>query len=664
MQDWGEGLSNTVVKIDIKQQNLTDKQLEALDLMWKESVRDILNCTSLAGCGHPGGSMSSINFLLLLYSIANISPQNMTSPQRDRVIVSHGHISPGLYSTLARFGFFNSDEMVLNYRKFGSRYAGHVESTVPGVEWNTGNLGQGISAAVGIAMAGKIKSLNYKTVVCMGDGEQQKGQISEARRVASKFNLKDLICIIDYNRYQIGGAISDVMPQNIIDNYKSDGWNVIVIENGHDWKQLFTGLKKAWNNEVDFKSHPTVIIANTIMGYGVSFMRNGYDYHGRALTVEEHKKAFEELKLENTLNDLKAQRKKLPKDSCAPVKTVSPTVKVNIGEPITYAADVMTDNRSAYGAALADLAKLNNKDVSKWSICGISCDLEGSVKMNAFRKISPENFIECGIQEHHSAVMSGSLSKEGMQVFFSTFGTFGVDEVFNQQRLNAFNKTNVKTVCTHLGLSVGEDGPTHQCIDYIGLIRNIPGYSIFIPADPNQTDHMIRYVASVYGNFFVGMGRAKTPVIANENCEPFFGKSYKFTPGKSDIIMQGNDACVIAIGPMLDYVLKVARALKNEKGLNIRVINAGSVVPFDRDSLIAAAKETKGIISVEDHYVKTGIGSIIDQILVENKIAVPVIHLGVKSFVESGDPEDLYISQGMGLEDIKKCVVDLISSSK
>ncbi|OVE73660.1 transketolase [bacterium B13(2017)] len=650
------------MKIDPKQELLTDEQLSILNQMWKDSVEDILNSTSLATCGHPGGSMSSIHFLLVLYGLANIRLNTVSSKERDRVIISHGHISPGLYATLARYGFFDRDEMVLNFRKMASKYAGHVEMGVPGVEWNTGNLGQGVSAACGIALAGKYNNLDVKTIVCMGDGEQQKGQISEARRAAVKFKLNNLIGIIDYNHCQIGGDISDIMPQDIHQNYLSDGWNVLQVENGHDFQEIYKALRKVWNNDVEKKEHPSVIIAKTIMGYGVSFMSEKCDFHGRACKPDEHEKACLELNIENKLTHLKEKRNQLPFGTAPRDPFVPPKINIDPGETITYDVNVLTDNRSAYGAALVDLAKKNNFDSTKNSIIGISCDLEGSVKMTAFKNMDPKSFFECGIQEHHSAVMAGSLSKEGLQVFFSTFGVFGVDEVYNQQRLNGFNNTNVKTVCTHLGLSVGEDGPTHQGIDYIGLLRNIPNYSIFIPADPNQTDHVIRHVASRYGNYFVGMGRAKTPVITNKVGEPFFGNDYEFIPGKMELLREGSDATIIANGPLLDYALKVADKLSKKNSLQIRVLNMCSVIPFDREAIKRAVKETGALLTVEDHYYCTGIGSIVDQVLVEEQLALPVKHLGVKCFVGSGTPPELYKDQGMGLDDIEEQIRLIVKS--
>ena len=199
-------------------------------------------------------------------------------------------------------------------------------------------------------------------------------------------------------------------------------------------------------------------------------------------------------------------------------------------------------------------------------VVGFSCDLEGSVKMDGFHKVSDTAFFESGIQEHHTATASGAMSREGFVTFFSTFGTFGVTEVFNQMRLNDINNTNLKLVCTHLGLDVGEDGQTHQCIDYIGLLQNLFGFSIFIPADPNQTDRIIRYVAGRPGNFFVGMGRSKVSPILDESGLPAFAGDYRFVPAKADWLRQGGQAAILAYGPIVHEAVKACEELANNHG--------------------------------------------------------------------------------------------------
>ena len=184
-------------------ERLDQESLKKLSELARRSRGDILKMTTLAASGHPGGSMSSIDFYLVLYSYANVHPQSSSDPNRDRIVISHGHTSPGVYAALGRLGFFPLDAGLATFRKAGSPFEGHVEKEIPGVEWNTGNLGQGLSAGCGFALGAKMLKKDLHVFVTMGCGEQQKGQISEARRFAIKYGLSDLTVIVDFNCRQI-----------------------------------------------------------------------------------------------------------------------------------------------------------------------------------------------------------------------------------------------------------------------------------------------------------------------------------------------------------------------------------------------------------------------------------------------------------------------------
>ncbi|MCX7822592.1 MAG: transketolase [Syntrophobacterales bacterium] len=644
-----------MLKIDIHQEKLTPEQKAQLQAMWLRCIRRIIASTTLAGSGHPGGSMSSLHILLLLYSIIEHRPEAPSWPGRDRLVVSMGHISPGVYSVLAEFGYFSEEEMLLEFRRAGASFAGHVEHCVPGIEWNTGNLGQGLSAATGMALALKLKNHSARVIALMGDGEQQKGQIAEARRFAVKYRLSNLIGIVDRNHRQIGGDTEEVMPQRVRAEYEASRWNVIYVEDGHNFDELFGAMRRAFLRDVSNPEHPTVIVARTIMGKGVSFMENKEKYHGSPLSEDEAAKAFEELGVENPiplLKDARRSHRLFRPGYCEPI--VYPSIDVGI--PRTYDPSVKTDNRSAYGTVLEDLARLNNREGEEPKILGFSCDLEGSVKMSGFRKISPQTFFECGIQEHHAATLSGAISKEGFVTFFSTFGVFGGCETYNQHRLNDINNTHLKLVCTHLGLDVGEDGQTHQCIDYIGLFRNLFGWSIFIPADPNQTDRIVRFAAKTPGNIFVGMGRSKVPVITDTDGNPFFGEGYVFTPGRFDWVRQGRDGAIMTYGPLLIHAIKAWEELSKE-GIQPAVINCASIKPFDRNSVIRAA-ESGFILAVEDHHIDTGIGAMVGTIIAEEGIPCRLARLGVKHYGSSGSPLELYRMEGIDSETIVKKVME------
>jgi transketolase len=626
---------------------LSDAAIAELKARARRARGDILTMTTLAASGHPGGSMSSLEMYLTLYACANVYPDNPHHPDRDRIVISHGHTSPGAYSALAATGFFKREDAITGFRRAGSIFEGHVERTVPGIEWGTGNLGQGLSVGCGFALGARLKKKNYHTFVIMGDGEQQKGQISEARRFAAKYNLANLTVLIDYNRLQISGETHKVMPQNVKQNFLSDGWKVMEID-GHDLAEVYLALHTAVNDA----SGPMAIIAKTVMGKGVSFMENLAKYHGSPLSEEHYLKAMIELGLPSELETYKEKRKAPAAHDQHRIATCE--VDIQPGEPIIYGADIKTDNRSGFGSALKSIAQANKDRLGASPIAVFDCDLATSVKVDGFESVEPGHFFQVGIQEHNAAAMAGALSAEGVVSFFADFGVFGVCETYNQHRLSDINHANIKLVCTHVGLDVGEDGKTHQCIDYMGLFQNLFGFKIVIPADPNQTDRATRFIATHPGNYFLGMGRSKTPTILDEAGNPFFGKDYTFTYGAIDVVRQGTDATVMTCGCMLAPAIKAWEALK-AKGISVRVLNVSCPKDLDEKALADAAA-TGSIITYEDHNVHTGLGSIVANHLATRGLQARLRKLGVAAYGMSGPTSDIFKAAGLSADALVQAV--------
>jgi transketolase len=629
---------------------LSEDHLARLRDLRAECAGDILAMTTLAGCGHPGGSLSSLDFLMLLYANCRIDRNDTLAPDRDRVIVSHGHISPGVYGVLGNFGFADREDIARRFRRFGSPFGGHVEISVPGVEWNSGNLGQGLSAGVGSALGARLSGADpskdlreqtgssYRVIVAMGDGEQQKGQISEARRLAVKYGCNNLIGIVDVNSLQIGGACDDIMPQQIAAGWASDGWNVIEVD-GHDMQALYAALRAAYRNETERPERPTVLLARTIMSKGVPFMENLAKWHGNALKPDQCKEAIAHLGAHIDLDRLIAERAALPEEPLGHHFPDFPVPDVVVGPPKVYSVDTKTDCRSAYGAVMADVAERNNTDSVK--VVAFSADLEGSVKLNAFHAAAPAAFIEGGIQEHNSATASGRLSRDGYQVYFSTFGIFGVTEVFNQQRLNGYNRTNLKLACTHCGTDVGEDGPTHQVVDYVGLLRSTFDWSIHVPGDANQCDRIVRWSASQTGNHFIGMGRSKWAQIAKLDGTPFYDGTVGYTPGEADVLREGDDGAILAVGPMVRFAVQAHDSIFEATGKRVRIVNMASLRPVDADAIRAAAS-TGYILTCEDHHPDTGLGGIVAGVLADSGLGVKLERAGVDQWPMSGKPDDIF----------------------
>lgn len=617
----------------------------------RQARGDILKMTTLAGSGHPGGSMSSIDIYLTLYSQAGVDPNHPDAPDRDRVIISHGHTSPGVYSTLGRLGFFPVDEAVAHFRQAASPYEGHVEHGLPGIEWSSGNLGQGLSAGCGMSLASKIRGLANHVFVVMGDGEQQKGQISEARRFAAKYELANLTCIIDVNRLQISGATADVMPQNHAAEFAADGWRVIEID-GHDFADIYRALHLATHD----RNRPVMILARTVMGRGVSFMENDEKWHGQALSADLLARALDELDLPNDLTRLREIRQRgtahLPFEHRKPEE-----IRLTAGDPVVYSGEKKTDNRSAWGRVIEDLARLNGSRSDATPLAVFDCDLSGSVKTGGFASLRPDNFFQAGIMEHHTAVASGALSTQGVQVFWADFGIFGIDEVYNQLRINDINETNLKLICTHLGTDVGEDGKTHHGIDYLGLLRNLFHFRAVVPADPNQTDRVCRWAATQPGNCFIGMGRSKTPVILREDGTPFFDETYEFEYGRADILRPGRDAAIITMGIMAHRAVQAADDLAGE-GLDVAVINVSCVKDLDTDALSYACS-TGIVVTYEDHNIHTGLGSAVADYFCEVGRAPKFRKMGIRDYATSGTPGDILVLLGLDVNSLKETIREL-----
>lgn len=584
--------------------------------------------TTLASSGHPGGSMSTIDFLMTLMNMINIKSDNPDWEGRDRIVYSNGHISPAIYSTLALMGYFDLDEAVSQFRLAGSIYEGHVEPDVPGIEWASGNLGQGLSAACGFALGCRAKNIDNDIFVLMGDGEQQKGQLSEGRRFAVKYGLSNITAFCDYNKLQIGGSIEKVMPQNIRDNYLSDGWDVIEI-NGHDIVEIEDAIISAVAND-----KPTLILARTIMGKGVSFMENLEKYHGSTLSEEQLSAALIELDQPNKIGYYKELRSKFILKELADDSKQLKDFPLNTGKHRIY--ESKTDNRSAWGNAIADIAELNPKG----KLAVFDCDLMGSVKTNGYASKAGNKFFQSGIMEHHTATMAGAMSNEGFQTYFADFGVFGIDETYNQHRLNDINETNLKVITTHVGLDVGEDGKTHQCIDYIGLMRNLYHFHTIVPADPNQTDHVIRYISGKYGNFLVPMGRSKLEPIKDLDGKVFFDDSYTFEPGKADLLRDGDHAAMFATGTLVGNAVKISEELK-KKNINLQVWNISTPTDIDLDAL-KKATNTGLIFTYEDHNVNTGLGISLADAMMKNSCFCKLVKFGVENYAVSGNSGDVF----------------------
>lgn len=613
----------------------------------KSCRRTILQMLETSQSGHPGGSLSCLDFLTVLY-IDRITQTD------EPVIVSNGHISPGVYSVLAECNAIDKDQVIKEFRQLNSVFEGHVTRHIPGIPYGTGPLGVGISAATGFAKAQKLKNSPQKTYCLIGDGEAQEGQVYEAALFAAKEELNNLVVFCDYNQVQLTSSLEKTMPINISGHFVAAGWDVIEC-NGHDHGEIKAALAAADQNQ-----KPTLILGKTIMGYGVPLMQpdgesNKASWHGKAPQPEEIKKQLQTPELTLTAGESAALTEWQSALQFKPKATPShPNLTVNSdvdpGAPTLYNVDENTDCRSAYGRALADLGKLNS------NILGGTADLGGSVMTKFLAAETPAQFIEYGICEQNMVSASGGLSLSGYVPFCSTFGAFMSSRAKDQARVNDINATNVKMVSTHCGLSVGEDGPTHQAIDDMGSFMGMFNTHVLEPADPNHCDRLIRYAASHWGNFYIRMGRHKLPVLTKTDGTPFYDTNYLYQYGQVDLYREGSTATIVCSGPMVSLVEKVV----SENKYDVEILIATSPKQFD-ETLCQSLRKTKKVIVVEDHNALSGYASQVALHAVKHGHVLESFQsLAPSEYQLSGKPLELYDAAGIGPADIKAAIETVI----
>lgn len=589
---------------------------------------DILELIAEAHSGHIGGSYSTLDALLVTYLCANLSAENAQSPERDRVVISHGHVSALIYSLLSNMGYIDWEVLMREYRRVPGTYEGHPSIHACGIDWGSGSLGQGLSVGCGMAYSNMLKQGNSHTFVFMGDGENDKGQITEAMALAAKYKLGSLTAFIDYNGLQCTDCVDSVLPLNLKARYEAYGWNVFEVD-GHDLSALYSAFRTAYHT----KDKPCVIIGKTIMGKGIPFIENDKKYHGGFLNAQQLADA-RALFLPYRGIPFPKVEKKVPVSKSASAPVQHPNQRIVYSEPVAC--------RTAFGAALADYA-------SRLAECDrpivIDCDVAPSTGMAAYAAQYPHRLIQCGIAEQNAVSIAGAMAACGDNVFFSTFASFALGEPYGQLRSNSMNRVPFKILTTHCGLDVGQDGKTHQCIDYIGLLANLYHFSLIIPADGNQADLAVRYLANLPEAGAVATGRSLLPIIRTEDDRIFYDKGYRFVYGSADWIRRGNNATIISYGTTLHSAVNAAYTLRS-MDIHCGVMNISTPLALDVQKLTEAAK-IGPIFVFEDHNVRSGLGVQIASFLMQNDLHCPLRCYGLSDYGGSAKASDLYHLYGL-----------------
>lgn len=597
-----------------------------------ESVR----ATSEAGSGHPTSCCSAADIVAaLFFSVMRFDPKHPRNPNNDRFVLSKGHAAPLLYAAWAEAGLFDVKELT-KLRLLTSDLEGHPTPRLPFVDVATGSLGQGLSAGVGLALnAKKIEKSGYRTYVLMGDGESVEGSVWEAVELARHFKLDNLCAIVDVNRL---GQSDPTMLQHDMKAYKSRwagfGWNALVVD-GHNLADLL----KAFADAARTKGRPTVLLAKTFKGKGISFTENKQDWHGKALKKgEESQKAIDELtrQIKPTTAVPKFRIPPMPSRGAKPAKPMAPPA-YKIGE--------MVATREAFGAALAALGEANP------SVVALDADVKNSTFTDKFGKQFPDRFIENFIAEQNMIGAAVGLAATGKVPFAATFAAF-LSRAYDFIRMGAISQSNIKLVGTHVGVSIGEDGPSQMGLEDIAMMAAQPGVVVLYPSDAVCAYKLVELAAAHRGMVYIRAGRPKSPVI--------YGNDDAFKIGGCKVLRQSqsDQLTIVAAGVTLFEALKAHDQLKSA-GIPVRVIDLYSVAPLDRLALLESARATKNrILTVEDHYEHGGLG---DAVLgAVGGEGVRVHKMAVREIAHSGKPDELVDRYGISARAIAETAKKLL----
>jgi transketolase len=588
-----------------------------------------LRMTTAAGSGHPTTCLSAADLAAcLFFSEMRWNTKDPDDPASDEFVLSKGHAAPLLWAAYAEAGVIPL-ECLLDLRKISSDLEGHPTPRMKWVKAATGSLGQGLSVGVGMALAQRLDRSPARTFVLMGDGECAEGQVWEAANAAAFWKIRNLVAVVDVNRL---GQSDPTMHQHdlaaLARKFRAFGWDAIIVD-GHKIDRILAALKDAGK-----AGKPTVLLARTLKGKGVSFIEDRNGWHGKPLKADELARALEEI---GCLPDIDS-RKFVHKPKPFRMKRLAAAPDF----PRTTYKD-KTATRLAYGNALLSLGKVNAKVVA------VDGDVKNSTYADKFFEAFPERSFQSFIAEQNMVGMAMGLAAKGYIPFLATFAAF-LTRAHDQIRMAAYSFSNIKVCGSHVGVSIGEDGPSQMGLEDLAMFRPIPGCVILYPSDAVSAEACVAAMASHRGLAYIRTTRPATPVL--------YPAGEAFPAGGSKVLRrsEGDAVTVIAAGITVHEALKAYDELKRE-GLGLRVIDAYSVSPLDGETIAREVAGTGGrAVVVEDHYAGGGLGDAVAQALAG---AAVLKHLCVRELPRSGKPDELLERYGLSAAHIVRAAKEL-----
>jgi len=583
---------------------------------------DSVRAAAAAGSGHPTSSMSAADLMAVLFG--GYLRYDFSAPENeanDHLVFSKGHASPLLYALYKAAGAID-DEELLTFREFGSRLQGHPTPEIPWVDVATGSLGQGLPIAVGIALAAaRLESSDLRVWTLCGDSELAEGSMWEAFEHAGYNRLDNLIAIVDVNRLgQRGPTMHQWDTSKLAGRAAACEWDVQEID-GHDIDAIDAAYARAL--EAD---RPAVIFARTKKGSGVAAVEDKEDQHGKPLADPDA--AVEEL---GGIRSLTVEVQSPPRPKPYEVATVA------VDRP-GYELGEKVATRGAYGDALAWLGSIDEKVVA------LDGEVGNSTYAERFAAKHPDRFFEMFIAEQQMVAAAIGMQTRGWKPFASSFGAF-LSRAYDFVRMGAISAADLKLCGSHVGVSIGPDGPSQMALEDIASLRAVLGSVVLYPSDPNQTVELLDAMREYDGISYIRTTREKTPVI--------YEPGERFAIGGSRTVRSGENDSVTLIGAgiTLHECLEAAERLA-EKGIGARVIDLYSVKPVDSAAILAAARETGAIVTVEDHWAEGGIGEVVATVLAGAGASAKLTRLAVTERPGSGPPAALLAAAGIDAEHI------------
>lgn len=578
-----------------------------------------LKATTQAGSGHPTSALSAADLMAALFFYAmQYNPENPDDPTNDRFILSKGHAAPVLYAAWEQAGVLTEQE-VLELRTFNSVLEGHPTTRFAYAEAATGSLGCGLSIGLGMALSGRLSNLPFDTYVLLGDSEMTEGSVWEAIEIAAYYKTDHLIALVDLNRLgQSTETIDDHHVRKHEERWRAFGWNTLAID-GHTMEQIVEALDAAKKHE----GQPTVIIARTIKGYGLTGIEDKQGFHGKAFSKEQ-------------LPQLLSHMRERFKDD-AEIEIEPPIVKrveyrkrdygVISLPACTYKKGSRLPTRKAYGETLALLGEHSAEVVS------LDAEVKNSTFAELFEHKFPRRFFQCFVAEQNMIGMGIGFVARHYIPFCSTFASF-MSRAHDQIRMGAIGRAAVRLAGSHAGVSIGQDGPSQMGLEDIAIMRGLPESIVLYPCDAVSTYALVNLMANYHeGISYLRLTRAETPVIYEPSENFTIGGCKVLKESESDIV------CIVAAGITVFEALKAYELLK-EKNINVSVIDLYSIKPLDVDTIKRqAAKARNRLITVEDHYIQGGLGEAICSAVRNEGIIMEI--LAVKELSRSGKPEEL-----------------------